>query len=152
MNRLDPTLTASAAMKALALMASSCASRHRDRQLLVLVKAATLTLTGGAHGRQLCARMAQADAALAEKLAALPYWRHAPVFSQTERAALRWIHCVAEARHQDVSDTEYTEARRHFSEEELADLTMVAIAMTAWNQIARTFGPPGCARGPEDIP
>jgi len=40
-----------------------------------------------------------------------------------------------------VPDDVYEEARRHFSEKELVDLTAVVIAIDAWNRVAIAFRP-----------
>ena len=41
----------------------------------------------------------------------------------------------------NVPDDVYEEARRHFSEKELVDLTAAVIAIDAWNRVAIAFRP-----------
>jgi len=38
-----------------------------------------------------------------------------------------------------VTDTLYEEARRHFSEKELVDLTLAVVAINGWNRLAVPF-------------
>ena len=62
-----------------------------------------------------------------------------------------------------MSDALYDEARAHFTEKELVDLTVAVIAINAWNRLAVTFrpavgnykpavddcGPPAASRQPD---
>jgi alkylhydroperoxidase family enzyme len=63
----------------------------------------------------------------------------APIFSARERAALAWTEAVAKIGDRHVPDEVYDEARRHFSETELIDLTAAVIAINAWNRAAIAF-------------
>ena len=66
-------------------------------------------------------------------------WREAPVYSARERAALALTEAVTKISEHHVPDEVYDEARRHFSEKELVDLTAAVIAINAWNRAAITF-------------
>jgi AhpD family alkylhydroperoxidase len=71
-----------------------------------------------------------------QRLYSLDAWEEAPYYSERERAALAWaeaITCVSESH---VPDDVYEEAKKHFGEKELADLTMAAALINAWNRIA----------------
>jgi alkylhydroperoxidase family enzyme len=41
--------------------------------------------------------------------------------------------------HGPVPDTIYEEARRHFSEKELVDLTLALVAINGWNRLSIAF-------------
>jgi alkylhydroperoxidase family enzyme len=66
-------------------------------------------------------------------------WREAPIYSARERAALAWTEAVTKISDSHVPDDVYDEARRHFSEKELVDLTAAVIAINAWNRAAIAF-------------
>jgi len=66
-------------------------------------------------------------------------WREAPIYSARERAALAWTEAVTKISDRHVPDDVYDEARRHFSEKELVDLTAAVIAINAWNRAAIAF-------------
>lgn len=55
-------------------------------------------------------------------------WREAPCYSEQERAALAWTEAVTTLAPDFVPDEVFEEAWRHFSEQDLANLT-VAIGM-----------------------
>jgi AhpD family alkylhydroperoxidase len=66
-------------------------------------------------------------------------WREAPIYSARERAALAWTEAVTKIGDHHVPDEIYDEARRHFSEKQLVDLTAAVIAINAWNRAAIAF-------------
>ena len=68
-------------------------------------------------------------------------WREAPIYSARERAALAWTEAVTKISDHHVPDEVYDEARHHFSEKELVDLTAAVIAINAWNRVAIAFRP-----------
>ena len=74
-----------------------------------------------------------------ERMHLLNAWREAPVYSARERAALVWTEAVTKISDNHVPDEVYDEARRHFSEKELVDLTAAVIAINAWNRAAIAF-------------
>ena len=67
---------------------------------------------------------------------ALNAWHEAPIYSARERAALAWTEAVTKISDHHVPDEVYDEARHHFSEKELVDLTAAVIAINAWNRVA----------------
>ena len=66
-------------------------------------------------------------------------WEEAPIYSARERAALAWTEAVTKISDGHVSDEVYDEARQHFSDKELVDLTAAVIAINAWNRAAISF-------------
>lgn len=82
---------------------------------------------------------ARADSESEQRLYVLPAWREAPFFSDRERAALAWAEALSALPTNDVGDELYNEARKHFSEKELVDLTFAIIAINGWNRLAVSF-------------
>ncbi|MES2937254.1 MAG: carboxymuconolactone decarboxylase family protein [Pseudomonadota bacterium] len=74
---------------------------------------------------------------------ALPGWREARrFFSEHECAALNWAEAVNAVPHRVPSDADFEEAKRHFNEAELADITFVVCAIRAWNMLNASFHMP----------
>jgi alkylhydroperoxidase family enzyme len=71
-----------------------------------------------------------------QRLAGLDAWRESPYYSPRERAALAWTEAVTLVREGHVSDAAHAEARPHFDEKALADLTLAVAAMNAWNRLS----------------
>ena len=81
---------------------------------------------------------ARANGETEQRLYALNAWRETPFFSDRERAALAWTEAVTLVS-EGVSEAVYDEARRHFDEKELVDLTWAVAAINAWNRLAISF-------------
>ena len=70
-------------------------------------------------------------------------WREAShLYSARERAALAWAEAVTRLVDQQVPDEVYEQARREFSETELAHLTLGVIAVNGWNRLNVAFRTP----------
>jgi AhpD family alkylhydroperoxidase len=70
-------------------------------------------------------------------------WREASnLYSARERAALAWAEAVTRLVDQQVPDEVYDQARREFSETELAQLTLGVIAINGWNRLNVAFHTP----------
>jgi len=69
-------------------------------------------------------------------------WREAPIYSAREGAALAWTEAVTRVTDGPIADALYEEVRRHFSGKEIADLTLVVIAINGWNRLAMSFQAP----------
>jgi alkylhydroperoxidase family enzyme len=77
-----------------------------------------------------------------ERMHLLNAWREAPVYTARERAALAWTEAVTLISRDHAPDEVYDEARRQFSDKELADLTAAIVAINGWNRIAIAFRTP----------
>jgi AhpD family alkylhydroperoxidase len=89
------------------------------------------------------------------RLEVLQAWRETDLFSERERAALAWTEAVTLVAESHVPDEDYAEARRYFSERELAELTLGIVAINGWNRLNVAFrtAPAGWASGhpPTDV-
>jgi alkylhydroperoxidase family enzyme len=66
-------------------------------------------------------------------------WREVPYYTERERAALAWTDAVTLIADDHVPDDVYDQARKQFSEQELADLTLAVVAINGWNRIMISF-------------
>jgi AhpD family alkylhydroperoxidase len=115
-----------------------------DHALLHLVKLRASYLNGCAYCVDMHTQDARAAGETEQRLYAVPVWRETPFFTPRERAALAWTEAVTEVGRTGVPDAVYDEARAHFSETELVDLTMAVIVINGWNRLSVAFRtPPG---------
>ncbi len=70
-----------------------------------------------------------------DRMHLLAVWREMPVFSPSERAALAWAEALALLPGGEVPDAVYQEARRQFSDKELAGLAMAVVQIGGWNRL-----------------
>ncbi|MFF8674343.1 carboxymuconolactone decarboxylase family protein [Streptomyces sp. NPDC015242] len=80
-----------------------------------------------------------------ERIAAVAAWRHAPFFSDTERAALRLAEAMtrlADLSGESVPDALWDEVADHFDEKELAGLILTIALTNLFNRINTTVQEP----------
>ena len=71
-----------------------------------------------------------------QRLYGLDAWRESPYYSDRERAALAWTEAVTLVTEGQVPDSIYRAVQPHFSETELADLTLALATINAWNRLS----------------
>jgi AhpD family alkylhydroperoxidase len=134
--RMNIPKAAPAAYKAMAALAQTVEQSGLEHSLLELVKMRASQINGCAY----CLAMHSADARKAGETEARLYllnaWRETPVYSERERAALAWTEALTLITEGHAPDAVYEEARRQFSDEELANLTMAIVTINGWNRIA----------------
>ena len=129
------------AMYALEKYIAGCGLEHKFVHLLKL-RASQI------NGCAFCIDMHSIDARAAgeseQRLYALNAWRETPFFTDRERAGLAWIEAITLVSATHVPDDAYEDTRRHFSEKEIFDLTVIATTINAWNRLAvASRTPPG---------
>jgi AhpD family alkylhydroperoxidase len=110
-----------------------------EHSLMELVKMRASQINGCAYCLDMHSKDARAAGETEQRLYALNAWRETPFYTDRERAALAWTEALTLVSQKEVSDELYAEARKHFSEKELVDLTFVIIAINGWNRLAIPF-------------
>jgi len=70
-----------------------------------------------------------------QRLNSLSTWREVTLFTERERAALNWAESLTLLTQTQAPDEDFDALAAHFSEREIAELTMAAALMNAWNRI-----------------
>lgn len=126
-------------MRTLQAHVDACGFEHA---LLELVKMRASQINGCAYCLDMHSKDARAAGETEQRLYLLDAWREAPCYSARERAALAWTEALTRIAGNEVSDALYEEARKHFSEKELVDLSFAIIAINGWNRLAIPFRSP----------
>jgi len=71
-----------------------------------------------------------------ERIVALDAWEESPLYSDKERAALRWTEEMTLIADSGASREAYDELKAHFGEEEISWLIFAAVQINSWNRIA----------------
>lgn len=111
-----------------------------DKPLMELVKIRVSQINQCAYCLDMHTKDARALGETEQRIYALSAWRETPFFSDRERAALAW----AEANTllpQGVSQPLFEAVRVHFSEAQLANLTLAIATINAWNRFGVSFAP-----------
>lgn len=127
------------AMRAMLALEHYVRSSGLEPRLLELVKLRASYLNGCAYCVDMHTKDARAAGEAEQRLFAVPVWRETTFFTSRERAGLAWTEAVTELGRAGVPDAVFDEARRHFTDEELVNLTMAVVAINGWNRLAVSF-------------
>ncbi len=110
-----------------------------EASLLELIKMRASQINGCAFCLDMHSKDARAAGESEQRLYVLDAWRETSFYSDRERAALLWTEALTLIADNHVPDDVYNKARRHFTEQELVDLTLAVVAINGWNRLAIAF-------------
>lgn len=113
-----------------------------EQRLLELVMVRASQINGCAFCIDMHTKDARAHGETEQRLYGLNAWRETPFYTDRERAALAWTEAVTLVADGHVPDEAYEQARQHFEEKELVDLTFAIVAINGWNRLAVAFRAP----------
>jgi len=137
--RLDAMKTAPKAYHAMYGLEAYVRQCGLELGLLELVRMRASQLNGCAFCIDMHSKDARAHGETEQRLYALSAWRETPFFTDRERAALAWTEAVTLIGESHAPDDLYAETLRHFSEEELVNLTMAIVTINSWNRLSIAF-------------
>ena len=123
-------------LQALQAMEKYIAGCGFDHKFVHLLKLRASQINGCAYCIDMHSIEARAAGETEQRLYALDAWRETPFYDDRERAALAWIEAVTLVAQTHVPDGVYEEAKKHFSEQEIVDLTYLAANINVWNRLA----------------
>jgi AhpD family alkylhydroperoxidase len=107
-----------------------------EQSLLYLVQLRASQVNGCAYCLDMHWKDLRAIGENEQRLYSLDAWRECPYYTDRERGALAWAEAVTLIAQGHAPDAVYEEARTHFSEKELSDLTLAIAAINAWNRLS----------------
>lgn len=110
-----------------------------EANLLDLVRLRASQINGCAYCLDMHSKDLRARGESEQRLYLLDAWQDSPFYTERERAALAWTEAVTLVTNGHVPDDVYEQARAHFSEKELADLTLAVVAINGWNRLNVSF-------------
>lgn len=142
--RLDFPKVSPDAYKAMAALEACVRQSGLESSLLELVKTRASQINHCAFCLDMHTQDARAHGETERRLYTLPAWRETPFFTDRERAALAWTESLTNVAQSHVPDDVYEAACKHFTEKELADLSLAIVAINGWNRLSVAFRkPPG---------
>ena len=130
------------ALSALYGLGKYLAKSGLDQSLLDLIYFRVSQINGCAFCLDMHSKDLLAQGETEQRLFVLDAWREAPFYTDKERSALAWAESLTKIAGGLVPKEIYIEARRHFSETELIDLTIAVITINGYNRINIAFGAP----------
>ena len=134
--RINYVKAAPGAFKAMAGLEEYLHQSGLEAPLLHLIKMRASQINGCAYCIDMHSKDLRALGETEQRIYGLDAWEETPYYTDRERAALAWTEAVTRVTDGHVSDQVYEEVRSHFSEKELADLTLAVAAINAWNRLA----------------
>ena len=135
-SRIDFTRVSPKALQSLlGVMAVIEDSGGLDEKLLHLIELRASQINGCAYCIDMHSKDARAAGDTDQRLYGLNAWREAPYYTDRERAALEWTESVTLVSSTQVPDAVYEAVRTHFSEKEIAFLTLAVAMINAWNRL-----------------
>lgn len=111
--------------------------------LVDLVNYRVSQINGCAYCLDMHSKNLRARGETEQRIYMLSAWREVPdLYNARERAALAWAEAVTRLKDQEVSDEVYDQARKEFSDKELAQLTLGIVAINGWNRLNVAFRTP----------
>lgn len=123
------------------MLEMEAAIRHSglEPSLMELVKMRASQMNGCAYCLDMHSKDARAAGETEQRLYGLNAWEEAPYYTDRERAALKWTEALTNIQQGHVPDAVFEEVRKHFSEEELVNLTLAVNQINSWNRLAISF-------------
>jgi AhpD family alkylhydroperoxidase len=137
--RIDYSKASPAALKAMYALQVAVNASGLEPSLQELVKLRVSQINGCAFCIDMHFREAKAKGEKEERLYLLDAWRESPVYTDRERTALAWAEAVTLVSQTHVPDEVFVEARKHFDESELVNLTLAVVAINGWNRFSISF-------------
>ena len=133
LNLLTASPEGVAALRGVEKYIQACGLDHR---LIALVNIRVSQINGCAYCLHMHTEEARKLGESEARLYLLDAWRESELYSPRERAALAWTESLTEIATTHAPDKVYDEARRQFSEKELADLSIVIAMINGWNRLS----------------
>jgi AhpD family alkylhydroperoxidase len=113
-----------------------------ELSLMRLVQTRASQINGCAFCLDMHTIDARAEGESEQRLYLLSGWKEAPFYSERERAALEWSEALTLVADNHVPDEVYERVRPHFTDEELANLTLAVTTINSWNRLNIAFRTP----------
>jgi AhpD family alkylhydroperoxidase len=145
--RIDTTRIGPETYKAMRALQAHVDATGLEPSLRELINIRASQINGCAFCLHMHLRDARKAGESQERLDLVSVWREAPLFTERERAALAWTEAVTLVADSHVPDDVYETVRAQFTEQELVDLSMAAVAINGWNRLMVAFRiPPAVMR------
>ena len=135
LEQIEPT-----AYQAMLGLEQYLAQSQLDQRLLSLVKVRASQINRCAFCIDMHTKEARKAGEIEQRLYALSAWQETSFFTPQEKAALTLTEAVTLIADNSIGDELYALVKRHFSQNEIAQLLMIICAINAWNRIAITTG------------
>ncbi|MBO9202139.1 MULTISPECIES: carboxymuconolactone decarboxylase family protein [Niastella] len=107
-----------------------------EKKLAELIKLRTSQLNGCGYCVNLHARDARKAGETEQRVFAISAWWETPFFTEGERAALKLAEEITRIQEAGLREETFQQAKKYFSEREIAQLIFITTVTNSWNRIA----------------
>jgi AhpD family alkylhydroperoxidase len=135
--RFNMAAVAPEAYKAVAALEGYVAKNSGlPHRLIHLIKLRASIINGCAFCVDMHSKQARADGLSEQWINLVSTWHEAAVYTDAERAVLAWTDALTLIAQTRAPDADYEALRAHFSEAEIANITVAIGTINVWNRIA----------------
>ena len=133
----QPQRLAAETYQALGAVSGLLKSSNLGAALIALVDIRVSQINGCAYCLDMHAReLLAAETPDLQRLNSLATWRECSFYTARERAALQWAESLTLVSETGAPQEDFDGLRAHFSDREIAELTMAIGVINAWNRFA----------------
>lgn len=150
--RIDYTRVAPGALHAMLGLEKYLAGCGIEPGLLNLIRVRASQMNGCAYCIDMHWKDARAAGETEQRLYGLDAWAESPYYTERERAALVWTEALTRVADGHVPDDVFERVRPHFTDEELANLSLGVVAINGWNRLSIALRAPAGTYQPAKPP
>lgn len=140
MERIKQNEVPAGLFKAMMQVSSYVYQSGLDTRLLELLNTRVSQINGCAYCLDMHTKDATAAGESWQRLISLSAWKDAPYYTDKERAALEFAERLTNVQHEKEPHTLHDKLARHFTKEEIANLTLAVALINSWNRLVKSFG------------
>jgi AhpD family alkylhydroperoxidase len=110
-----------------------------EKRLLHLLYLVVSRINGCAYCIDMHSQDLRADGESELRIDLVSVWDEVDIYSDREKAAFAWAESLTKVSETHVPDDVFARASQHFSQKELAKLTLAVVTINAWNRFAIGF-------------
>jgi AhpD family alkylhydroperoxidase len=137
--RLNYGKAAPGAMRAMNGLETYLADCGLEPKLMDLVRLLASLINGCAYCVDMHSLDLRAAGETEQRVYGVPVWHEMPFYTERERAALLWTEKLTLLSVDHVPDEVFAQVRPHFTDAELANLTLLVGTINAWNRFGLGF-------------
>ncbi|QRY78061.1 carboxymuconolactone decarboxylase family protein [Pseudomonas sp. PDNC002] len=122
------------AYRAMIGLEQALAKSGLENSLLELVRLRASQINGCAYCVNMHANDARKAGETEARLQTLSVWHETRFFTERERAALAWVESLTLLAEKHAPQDQFDALREHFSDAEIANLTLAIATINAWNR------------------
>ena len=137
--RLDYTKASPDALRAILALERYVQDSGLPKRLIHLIKLRASQINGCAYCVDMHTKQARKDGHGEQWIALVSAWHESPVYTAEERAVLGWTESLTNLAQTRAPDADFAPLREHFTDEQIAKLTLAIGTINVWNRISVGF-------------